>query len=255
MGIDSGVSHAVSGDAYGDVRTAAFMGYTIIARQCGASITSLKRFAAEASRDNAGKLVDRSALPFRGYLARITPSEFDGRYRDDMPHAMTGKEFLSTFGPTIDPATSVRKQSNYAVLACSRHPVAENFRAQLFLQLIARLQEAGRRQTIRQQLLEELGELMFQSHQSYSDCGLDCEATDALVNAVREAGPARGVYGARVTGGGSGGTVCVICDGKLGIATANHIARECSQQHDQQLTVFNGSSAGAFFTPVSQTTT
>ena len=36
-GIDSGIRHAVSGASYNDVRTAAFMGYSIIAQHCGAS--------------------------------------------------------------------------------------------------------------------------------------------------------------------------------------------------------------------------
>src|SRR6185503_16866155 len=55
-----------------------------------------------------------------------------------------------------------------------------------------------------------LGQLMYESHASYSACGLGSHGTDLLVNLVREQGPAAGLYGARITGGGSGGTVAVL---------------------------------------------
>lgn len=50
---------------------------------------------------------------------------------------------------------------------------------------------------------------MYGSHQSYSACGLGSDGTDRLVELVRAAGPERGVFGAKITGGGSGGTVAV----------------------------------------------
>jgi L-arabinokinase len=57
---------------------------------------------------------------------------------------------------------------------------------------------------------EQMGEMMYQSHQAYTDCGLGCDATDLLVELVREAGAASGLFGAKVTGGGAGGTVAVL---------------------------------------------
>ena len=55
-----------------------------------------------------------------------------------------------------------------------------------------------------------LGALMYESHASYSACGLGSDGTDRLVALAREAGPARGIYGAKITGGGSGGTVAIL---------------------------------------------
>lgn len=55
-----------------------------------------------------------------------------------------------------------------------------------------------------------LGLLMLQSHVSYSGVGLGSQNTDLLVSLVEELGPARGLFGAKITGGGSGGTVCVL---------------------------------------------
>ena len=51
---------------------------------------------------------------------------------------------------------------------------------------------------------------MFASHASYSACGLGSDGTDRLVELARAAGPAAGIYGAKITGGGSGGTVAVL---------------------------------------------
>lgn len=50
---------------------------------------------------------------------------------------------------------------------------------------------------------------MYQSHAGYSSIGLGCPETDAMVEAIRNRGSANGFYGARVSGGGSGGTVTI----------------------------------------------
>ena len=92
--------------------------------------------------------------------------------------------------------------------------------------------------------LRLLGELMYQSHASYSACGLGAAGTDRLVGLVREAGPAAGLYGAKITGGGSGGTVAV-----LGRHTARpaveSIARRYGAEIGQEIMVLGGSSPGA----------
>ena len=55
-----------------------------------------------------------------------------------------------------------------------------------------------------------MGELMYASHKSYSACGLGSSGTDLLVELVRTQGVDRGLFGAKITGGGSGGTVAVL---------------------------------------------
>jgi L-arabinokinase len=53
---------------------------------------------------------------------------------------------------------------------------------------------------------------MYSSHWSYGQrCGLGSVETDLLVNRLRQQGVARGIYGARVSGGGAGGMVTVFC--------------------------------------------
>ena len=46
---------------------------------------------------------------------------------------------------------------------------------------------------------------------------------------VAEAGPARGVFGAKITGGGSGGTVAV-----LGVASALPVVAEIAERYSRE---------------------
>ena len=53
---------------------------------------------------------------------------------------------------------------------------------------------------------------MRQSHRGYTSIGLGCAELDEMLEAVQGLGGAEaGVYGARVSGGGSGGTMVVLC--------------------------------------------
>ena len=68
---------------------------------------------------------------------------------------------------------------------------------------------------------------------------------DFLVESVRKRGPEAGLYGAKITGGGSGGTVAVF--GQLA-ALAEHIpqiAREYSRRVGGTPDIFEGTSQGA----------
>ena len=89
-----------------------------------------------------------------------------------------------------------------------------------------------------------LGALMYESHASYSACGLGSDGTDRLVALAREAGATAGIYGAKITGGGSGGTVAVLAD--VGARDAVHaIARRYAEETGRAAHVFEGSSPGA----------
>jgi L-arabinokinase len=84
---------------------------------------------------------------------------------------------------------------------------------------------------------------MFQSHESYSRCGLGSSGTDKLVALVRDS-LGEGLYGAKITGGGSGGTVAVL--GRRGVdATIREIAERYQEKTAYQPTIISGSSPGA----------
>ena len=102
--------------------------------------------------------------------------------------------------PTIDPARS------YPVRAATAHAIEEHQRVHEFRALLTDKRRVDEQTRVR------LGELMYASHASYSACGLGSDGTDHLVALVREAGPRLGLYGAKITGGGSGGTVAVLAE-------------------------------------------
>ena len=102
--------------------------------------------------------------------------------------------------------------------------------------------------------LIEMGELMYASHESYSACGLGSDGTDLLVKLVRDRGPASGLFGAKITGGGSGGTVAI-----FGRAEAAPVIQEIAHAYTERCGrptyLFRGSSPGACETDVAEVVT
>ncbi|KAK9788014.1 hypothetical protein WJX73_006919 [Symbiochloris irregularis] len=148
-GIDSGQRHSVGGADYGTVRAAAFMGLHMVTHR---RLTS----------DNAGQPGQEEVAQQAGYLAEVSPSEFASRFASDLPHTMSGSDFHSTLSHHLDSVTSVHPQGEYPVLAATRHPIEENFRVSTFRALL----QGNTGDPVTQMTL--LGELMFQSHESYS---------------------------------------------------------------------------------------
>ncbi|HKA17816.1 MAG TPA: GHMP kinase [Blastocatellia bacterium] len=225
-GLDSGVRHSVSGNPYGDVRAAAFMGYRMIAEIDGLSVS-------ENATEGSVRVEDQ---PRRGYLANVSPEEFENSYANHLPERMSGAEFLSRYKGITDPVSRIDPGRDYSVKASTAHPIFENSRVRRFSDLMAQRPSSDR--------LELMGELMYQSHASYSACGLGSEATDLLVELVREAGSRRGLYGARITGGGSGGTVAVLGECEA-VAAINGIVERYEQKTGYRPYVFSGSSPGS----------
>jgi len=207
-GLDSGERHAVSGSDYGAVRAGAFMGLRLLS--------------------------DRVPVA-GGYLANLAPEAFERELVRYLPDEMAGDEFLARFGDTADTVTSVDRGRRYRVRAATAHPVYERRRVENFRELL--LAPAGEAERHR------LGELMYESHASYGRCGLGSPGTDRLAGLVRTEGAAGGLYGARITGGGSGGTVAVL--GRRDAAPAiARVAAAYERQTGHRPHVFAGSSPG-----------
>lgn len=224
-GLDSGVRHSIGGSDYGSVRAGAFMGYRIVADLAG--------LTASAVAGNA--LVQIDDPKWHGYLANMTPADFKS-YEALLPEKIEGAEFLSLFLGTTDSVAPINPERTYAVRVPTAHPVYESDRVRRFAELM--------RADSCEERLEELGELMYESHTSYSACGLGSEGTDLLVRLVREAGPGRGLYGARITGGGSGGTVAVLGRADAGGAIEN-VVEKYEAQTGYRPHIFSGSSPGS----------
>jgi L-arabinokinase len=226
-GIDSDVRHAVSGSDYTSVRVGAFMGYRIIAERAGLKVTGRTAQGAIQIDDTR----------WGGYLANITPGEFGSEFSSQLPERLGGREFLNRFGGVTDPVTRVDPSREYAVWQPTFHPIAEHDRVRRFAELLS--------YGDRQEALVEMGELMYASHASYTACGLGSEATDRIVEMVREAGPGHGLYGAKITGGGSGGTVAVLGSAEAGDQVAG-LAEQYAAQTGRRPVLFRGSSVGAY---------
>jgi galactokinase len=222
-GVDSGVRHAVTGHEYEAARAAAFMGYKLICDWEGVSVY----------RDNSGRIPRWTDARWNGYLANISPSLFRSRYESRLPELISGQEYLTLAGYHVDPFTKLRPAVNYRVRANTRYAIEENARVEFF----AELARGGIG-------FAQMGELMYQSHLGYSECGLGCEATDLLVELVREEGAANGLYGAKITGGGAGGTVAI-----LGHRNAHdalrRVVRLYARARGYEPYIFEGSSTGA----------
>ena len=232
-GIDSGVRHAVSGASYGDVRAAAFMSYTIIALNEGATVEDLNQARTSG---------EWNQLPYRGFLANISVSSFKEKYTSLLPKEISGKDFLMQYKISIDSVTRIDENRIYKPFVCGSHPVYENARVNEFKDLLKNFKKEKEKQTS----LIRMGELMMQSHESYSAVGLGNEFTDKIVELVREAGSDNGVYGARVSGGGNGGTVCILSYDNKGKQTVKAILNDYKKLVKKKLFFFSGSSQGAY---------
>jgi galactokinase len=227
VGVDSGIRHAVTGVDYGMVRAAAFMGYRMITAAAGVEARPLGpgRVAIDDDR-------------FRGYLVNVPIGDWRDRYSAEIPEEMLGRDFLERFAGTTDPATIIEPWRRYPVRAATGHAIEEHQRVRAFRTLLDGGSAPDEEARVR------LGALMYASHASYSACGLGSDGTDQLVAMVREAGPGLGLYGAKITGGGSGGTVAVLAARAARRAVAR-LAERYGQESGRGSAVYAGSSGGS----------
>jgi galactokinase len=235
--LDSGVSHEVSGIEYEAARAAAFMGYKIICQFEKLSVTE----------DTSGEIARYTDPVYNGYLANISPSVFARRFEHIIPEFLSGADFLSQFGNHVDPATTIIPTHVYRVRANTKYAVLENNRVTLFYHLLKGGSGSGIGGSSNEDLYIQLGELMYQSHDAYTECGLGSDATSKIVELVQSLGPRSGLFGAKITGGGAGGTVAV-----LGLRSSGEIfqrevvsAYSAARGLAQPPHVFVGSSLGA----------
>jgi galactokinase len=212
IGIDSGIRHQISGASYSDVRIAAFMGNSIIENYQGITLEEIQK---------CRKNKDFECLKYKGYLANITVKEWDEKYNSILPETILGKDFINRFGETIDSTTKIDPMKTYHVKACTAHPIFENNRTPRFKELLLGFDISENKENI----LQEMGKLMYESHEAYTKVQLDNKHTDRIVELVNEQYNGQ-VYGAKITGGGSGGTVCILAYGEEGLQTVKKIQNQ-----------------------------
>lgn len=221
-GIDSGQRHEVGGGDYGSVRAACAMGAVLLAKAHGATVIA-----------TAPGRVRITGTPWGDHIVNLPPSRFDAEL---LPETMTGADFLAQHHGIADTVATIDPARSYAIRAATAHPIWEHQRVCAAAELLPLGTETA---------AGVVGELMFQSHASYSACGLGASGPDRLVALVRTA-MANGtpLFGAKITGGGSGGTVAM-----LGRPEADTAVRAMAATYAAETGrggyVFAGSSPGA----------
>ncbi|MCP5533186.1 MAG: GHMP kinase [Akkermansiaceae bacterium] len=217
VGINSMVRHSVGGHQYGDVRIGAFMG---------------KRMINSLRADSGKSRID--------YLTVISPEEWREMYRDHLPEEINGADFLSQLRTHDDPVTTVQPGAVYRVRGPTEHAILENERVLRFMDALKAAKGGNEEHLI------EAGNRMYEAHESYRDnCRLSVPEVDFLVESVRKLGPQAGLYGAKITGGGSGGTVAVFGKQEALDEHIPVIAREYSRRIGSMPDIFTGTSPGA----------
>lgn len=233
IGIDSAVKHSVGGGAYGRTRCAAFMGHRII-------LDKMIHMAQAGGRE-------LQTDPMNGYLANLDPDDYKRLFRPLLPVSVRGLDFLEQYGPTIDRATSVAPDRHYHVQQATDHHVLEAQRVRRFAELIEQAAAFPANSHGQRAALEGAGRLMYASHVSYTkDAMLGADECDLIVELVR-ASENSGLYGAKITGGGSGGTVAILADrSEKTNAVIAQIMAEYARRTGNQPNLFTGSRDGAW---------
>ncbi|XP_028791770.1 L-arabinokinase-like [Neltuma alba] len=245
-GIDSGIKHSVGGADYGSVRIGTFMGRKMIKSKASEILAKALPNGLnldEVENDDIELINKEASLD---YLCNLPPHRYEALYAKSIPEHITGATFLEKFADHSDPVTCIDEKSTYAVRAPTVHPIYENSRVKTFKALLTSA-------TSTEDQLLALGELLYQCHYSYSACGLGSDGTDRLVQLVQDlqhsaASMVEGgtLCGAKITGGGSGGTVCVI---GRNCSKSNQQIVEIQQRYKKATSylpyIFEGSSPGA----------
>ncbi len=186
IGINSGIRREIKAARYTNSRIGAFMGLAIL------------RDRLRSGNGAAG------ILPL-DYLCDLPTTEYVQSCRSLLPSSISGRVFRQRYGSTPDPVTTVDPEVVYKVRSRVEHPVYEHRRVTDFTECIRAAESSDR-----PELLERAGRLMYASDWSYTHrCGLGSAETAWIVREVRKLGVEAGFYGARITGGGAGGTVAV----------------------------------------------
>ncbi|MGN6725200.1 MAG: GHMP family kinase ATP-binding protein [Tepidisphaeraceae bacterium] len=206
IGINSGAPAKGLTVANARVRCAAVMGHRMI-------LDKMKQMGATLGRQMIGD-------PMQGFLANLALNDYKKYFRPYLPEKVKGGQFLLQFGGTIPRGTSVEPDFNYPVQSATDHHVFEAHRVKEFVRYLEAARDLQSQDPQRKLTLDKAGHLMYASHiSSTKDAGLGHDACDLLVDLIRQS-EADGFYGARITAGGCGGTVAVLCDAGPGVDEA-----------------------------------
>ena len=239
VGIYTTVRRSTSSTAYIDTRTGTFMGLTIL-KAAFTSDTDTTDMPNAVGNDRARKISEALA---DNYLCNLSVQEYHEQCEHLLPEQMHGEDFLNRYGETVDTVTQVEPEKLYVVKDRVVHAIYENARVRQFITAIKNADNDPDRTP---DYLREAGDLMYESNASYRDlAGLGSPEIDGLVNIARKIGRQGGIYGAKITGGGGGGTVALLCHGNVESSLTQILAAyKLAWGIDAEL--IRGNAAGAF---------
>jgi L-arabinokinase len=138
------------------------------------------------------RIIEESTGRTWSWVSELPPEEMT-----NLPDTLDGASFLDRWGSTDDTVTTVDPHETYPIRAATRFGVEEHDRSNQAAHHIDRGD------------IGALRPLFAASHAGYDGMGLGHPAATAVVD---DALCRPGVHGARSSGGGSGGTVVVVCD-------------------------------------------
>ena len=235
IGIHTKVQRSTSSTAYIDTRIGAFMGLTILKDAFASEV--------ESSADENSPARNISEALADNYLCNISVDEFREHCEQLLPEEILGEEFLEKYGETVDTETQVEPKKLYPVRNRVEHMIYENARTKQFIAII-KMADSDPKHI--QNYLKEAGKLMSESNASYRDlAGLGSPEVDGLVSIAQKIGEHGGIYGAKITGGGGGGTVALLCHGSVENSLTQVLAAyKLAWGIDAEL--IRGNAAGAF---------
>ena len=222
IGIDCGHRHADADEKYARARATAFMGRVLVERIL--------------------KSIDLDGHDWKGLLARVRVADYASHLKDHLPMRTRGADFIECFGPTADPLTRIDPDAFYRIRSRTEHHIHEGGRTRDFAKHIAQSAGPDDRTSI-----IKAGKIMRRSHWSYGQrCALGSVETDRLSSLLRRNDTRDGVYGARVSGHGSGGMMVVLMEASdEARQKLNGVLTEYKEIIGRTATIHEGTSHGA----------
>lgn len=233
VGINSNVKHSITSAGYARTRCAAFMGHSMI-------LDKMRQIGEAAGQTLTGD-------PMNGYLANLPLPDYKRYFRQFLPTNICGIDFLEKYGPTIDDATVVNPDVQYPIQHATDHHVYEAHRIRNFVDYLEQAKLAPPHSKERSLLLDKAGHLMYASNVAYrDDAMLGSPECDLIVDMVRQY-ERGGLFGARITGGGAGGTVAVLAEkSERADQTLAQIVDEYQKKSGKSAQIIGGAGAGAW---------
>src|SRR5271170_3051579 len=154
--------------------------------------------------------------PLHGYLGSLSPGVYRRYFCTLLPRRLRGSDFLRSYGVLAPTYEEIDPENIYRVRAAADHLMSEHEHAENFLQAMEEISEPSEGALTRSQrelILRRAGRLLLASQHSYRlRLGLSCPQVDWLIQQFIAAGPETGIYGARISECGGGGTVVLLMD-------------------------------------------